>query len=254
MTISCPHKYIMHLSYLGTKFSGWQIQDNAMSIQGLIMRALRNIIDKKIELIIGAGRTDSGVHAINFFAHFEWYEIDIKDVKYKINKFLPKDIVIHSIKVIKSDFHARYSALSRKYEYWISITKDPFLIDRAYFFYQDLDLKLMNIGSEILIGKKDFSSFSKSKLENNICTVKAAKWYKSRNMLIFSIEADRFLHNMVRCIVGTLIKLGLKKISLEDFSKIINSKNRSKSGYSVPACGLYLVDIYYPEKFSIENT
>ena len=245
--------YIIHLSYLGTNFSGWQIQDNSITVQGLIMEGLCKILDDKIPLIVGAGRTDTGVHAIRFFAHFEYSDIDMKNVQYKINRFLPEDIAIHKIEVVDSDFHARYSAVSRKYEYWISTNKDPFLINRAYPFFKELDVKLMNHGAKMLIGKKDFSSFSKSKHENNLCIVSSAQWFKSKNMLIFSVEANRFLYNMVRCIVGTLINLGLKKITLEDFSKIINSKNRCEAGFSVPACGLYLSDIKYQKKFNIEG-
>jgi len=247
------NKYIMQLSYLGTNYSGWQIQDNAKTIQGSIMHALHRIVDAEIPLIVGSGRTDSGVHAINFIAHFESKTLNINEVKYKINRFLPNDIVLHRIQNIVHDFHARYSAISRKYEYWISIVKDPFLINRAYFFNQNLDLELMNLASKMLIGKKDFRAFSKSKCENNICVVKSASWFKTKNMIIFSIESNRFLYNMVRSIVGTLINLGVHNLDLDDFSMIINSENRVKSSYSVPACGLYLLDIQYPKKFSIES-
>jgi len=247
------HKYVLHLSYLGTNFSGWQIQDNANSIQGIIMKGLHNILDRNIPLMVGAGRTDSGVHAINYFAHFEAFELDELDLKFKINRFLPSDIVIHSIVSVTSDFHARYSALSRKYEYWISTKKDPFLIDRSYYFFKQLNIELMNKGAKILIGKQDFSCFSKSKSENNICDIQSANWFKSKNMLIFQIEADRFLYNMVRCIVGTLINLGLEKIQLDEISQIIYSKNRSSAGSSVPACGLYLLNVQYPKKFNLES-
>ena len=253
MGISYAYKYIMHLSYLGTNFSGWQIQDNAKTIQGVLMEALKCIVHKDIPLIVGAGRTDSGVHAINFYAHFEWDEINMEQLKYKMNRFLPIDIVIHSINRIDIDFHARYSAKSRKYEYWISTVKDPFLINRAYFLEKTLNLELMNLGAEMFIGKKDFSAFSKSKSSNSCCSIKSAYWVKSKNMLIFSIESDRFLYNMVRCIVGTLINLGLEKINLDQLSNIMLSYSRSHAGYSVPACGLYLVDIKYPKVFSLES-
>ena len=247
------NKYVMCLSYLGTNYSGWQIQDNAISIQGLIMDALHKLINCEIPLIVGAGRTDSGVHAINFIAHFESYDIDIEKTHYKLNRFLPHDIVIHQIKNIEDDFHARYSALSRTYEYWVSTQKDPFLIDRSYLFTKKISIDLMNQGASILIGTQDFSAFSKSKQTNNICTISSAYWFQSKNMLIFSIEADRFLYNMVRCIVGTLIELGVGKINLTEFKSIIKSKNRSRSGFSVPASGLYLLNIKYPKKFNIES-
>ena len=142
------NKYIMCLSYLGTNYSGWQIQDNSISVQGCIMEALHKIIDKDILLMVGAGRTDSGVHAINFIAHFESKDIDVEDITYKVNRFLPNDIVIHKIKHVSDDFHARYSAISRKYEYWVSIRKDPFLMDRTYFITKNLNMELMNKGAD----------------------------------------------------------------------------------------------------------
>ena len=247
------NKYVMILSYLGTRYSGWQIQDNSRTIQGVIMDALHVIVDKDIALMVGAGRTDSGVHAINFIAHFEFDYIDVTDLTYKLNRFLSDDIVIHKIQKISNDFHARYSAISRKYEYWLSTCKDPFLIDRAYFFKQPLNMALMNQGANVLIGEKDFSAFSKIKSNNNICNVTSACWVKSKNMLIFSIESNRFLYNMVRCIVGTLINIGLEKTTLKELQDILVSKDRSRSGYSVPASGLYLSEIKYSKKYNIEN-
>jgi len=247
------HKYVLHLSYLGTNFSGWQIQDNVNTVQGIIMKGLHNILDPKVPLMVGAGRTDAGVHAINYFAHFEYLKIDEMDLKSKLNRFLPQDIVIHSVIPVKSDFHARYSALSRKYEYWVSTKKDPFLIGRSYCVFRKLNIELMNFAAQILIGKQDFSSFSKSKFEHNVCDIKSACWFKSKNMLIFQIEADRFLYNMVRCIVGTLINVGLEKLQVDEISDIICSKNRAFAGSSVPACGLYLLDVKYPKVFNLES-
>ena len=247
------HKYVMHLSYLGTQFSGWQIQDNANTIQGTIMTGLHNILDPNISLIVGAGRTDAGVHAINYFAHFESTQINELDLVYKLNRFLSNDIVIHSIKLVSPDFHARFSAISRKYEYWISTKKDPFLIGRAYCFFKNLDIEVMNLGAQLLIGQKDFTCFSKSKLENNVCDIKSLCWFKSKDMLIFQIESDRFLYNMVRCIVGTLIDVGLGRLQVDEISQIIKNKNRASAGYSVPACGLYLLDVKYPKIFNIES-
>ena len=246
-------KYVLHLSYVGTNFSGWQIQDNASTIQGMIMQALHSILDDQIPLIVGAGRTDAGVHAITYFAHFNCFELNQLELKFKMNKFLPDDIVIHNILLINSDFHARYSAISRKYEYWISTNKDPFLMGRSYTFFRELNVELMNNATQMLIGKQDFSCFSKSKSDNNICDITSAYWFISKNMLIFSIEADRFLYNMVRCIVGTLINVGLNKITLDELSSIMISKNRTYAGYSVPAHGLYLSDVKYPKIFNLES-
>ena len=246
------YRYLMNISYLGTNYSGWQIQDNAATVQGAIMNALHVILNNQIPLIVGAGRTDSGVHAVNFCAHFDSVKIDCQNTLFKLNNFLPNDIAIHSIHCVKNDFHARYSAVSRRYEYWISTIKDPFLINRSYIYIQNLDIKLMNMGAQFLVGKKDFSSFSKSKSDNTICDIYMASFNKSKNMLIFTVEADRFLYNMVRCIVGTLINLGLQKIDLDDLSKIMLSKDRTQAGYSAPACGLYLMNIEYPKKYHCE--
>ncbi|MBF25607.1 MAG: tRNA pseudouridine(38-40) synthase TruA [Flavobacteriales bacterium] len=251
MQTSQLHKFIIRLSFLGANFSGWQIQNNAPTIQGEIMKGLHYFLDRKSPLIVGAGRTDAGVHAINFFAHFEFYNqyLDTNNLLYNLNRFLPDNIVIHSIKLVSSDFHARFSAISRKYEYLVSTKKDPFLINRAFYFYKELDLELMNLASNMLLGHKNCSSFSKSNYDNSICNIQSAYWFKSKNMLIFSIESNRFLYNMVRCIVGTLIDVGLKKINLEDFTNIIESNNRSNAGFSVPAYGLYLSDVKYPKKY-----
>ena len=251
-------RFLLHISYFGINYSGWQIQDNATTIQGLIMDALHVIVDNKIELIVGAGRTDAQVHAINFFAHFDipscnYLSMSNLELVHRLNKFLPNDIVIHYVKKIPIDFHARFSALSRRYEYWISTKKDPFLINKAYFFSKKININLMLEGCELLIGEKNFSSFTKSKLLNNKCNVYTASIYKRKDIIIFSIESDRFLYNMVRCIVGTLISLGLGKISLVEFKSIIMSRDRSIAGCSVPAFGLYLMNIIYPQKYCIEN-
>jgi len=246
-------RYVMKLSYVGTNYSGWQIQDNAKSIQGDIMKGLHHILDPDIPLIVGAGRTDAGVHAVNFFAHFDYNKhIDGKDLTHKLNRFLSDDIVIHYITIVLSDFHARFSAKSRRYEYWVSSFKDPFLINRSYYLSQEIDFELMNHGAKMLLGEHDFSSFSKSKTDNNNCIVKSANWITSKNMLIFSIEANRFLYNMVRCVVGTLIDLGHHKIDIDDFTEIMTSRQRCRAGYSVPAYGLYLMDMKYPKKYNIE--
>ena len=248
------HRYVMKIAYLGTNYSGWQIQDNADTIQGSIVTCLRFLLKQEISLIVGVGRTDAGVHAVNFFSHFDYFiGLDTVDILFKLNKCLPNDIVIQFIQPISSEFHARFSAISRGYEYWITRVKDPFLINRAYFFYKKLDIDLMNEGVSLILGEHDFSAFSKSKYDNPICLVNRASWIQSNNMLIFSINSNRFLHNMVRCLVGTFINLGLNKITLIDFKCLLNSDERRYSGYSVPACGLYLMQTNYPKAFTFEN-
>ena len=153
-------RYVLHLSYLGTHYAGWQIQDNAKSVQGEVMLALVKILNVNINLMVGAGRTDAGVHASNFFAHFDYAgSFSVTELTYKLNRFLSEDIVIHYIKPISKQFHARFSAVSRKYEYLISTVKDPFLTNRAYFFFKSLNLDLMNQGASLLIGEKIFKHF-----------------------------------------------------------------------------------------------
>ena len=200
--------------------------------------------------LTGAGRTDAGVHAVKSFAHFDCkQEINCETIKHKLNRFISKKIAIHNIYLVNHDFHARYSAVSRTYEYWINFRKDPFLINRSFYHLKPMNLKLFNEGCSYIIGEKDFSSFCKSKvdLKNKICNVTEAVCYSSKNMFIFRIKSDRFLHNMVRSIVGTLIDFSLEKINQKKICDIINSKDRTKAGSSVPSHGLYLVDVEYPK-------
>ena len=258
MTVGNTKRYLLHIAYFGVNYSGWQIQKNAKSVQGLIMNALHLLVNNKIELMVGAGRTDAKVHAVNFFAHFDMPDsqdltMSYLELTHRLNNFLPDDVVVYTVKPVAINFHARFTAKSRRYEYWISTKKSPFLINKAYVFSKFLNIDIMNQGCNLLIGKKDFVSFSKSKLINNICNVSSAYFFKSEDLIIFSIQSDRFLYNMVRCIVGTLIDLGLGKIQLQDLKSLIDSKNRTKSGCSVPAFGLYLMNINYPQKYSIEN-
>jgi len=240
------------LSYNGKAYHGWQIQPNANSIQESLNSALTTILQEEI-YCIGAGRTDTGVHAKNFFAHFDTinlFNIDVATFLYKINAILPHDIVIHSVHPMIDDAHARFSAVSRTYHYFISTVKDPFLQDFSYFFPRELNLEIMNQACKILFEYEDFTSFSKlhTDVKTNNCRILQAEWNKKEEQLQFTIKADRFLRNMVRSIVGTTIDIGLGKLSLEDFAQIIESKDRSNAGRSVPAHGLFLVDIEYPKE------
>ncbi len=232
------------------------MQENAVSVQETVNLAMKTILREDIN-VLGAGRTDTGVHAKNFFAHFDIIRFipkkDLSGTVYKLNKFLPDDIVIHKIYAVKNDAHARFSALSRTYEYHITTNKNPFLNDFAYYFYGELDVKLMNRGAELLFDYIDFSSFSKSKtqVKTNNCKIIMAKWDNIDNRIVFTITADRFLRNMVRAIVGTLLELGQMKIDAKELDIIIKSKNRSNAGFSVPAQGLFLCHIEYPKDIYI---
>ncbi|HOK25021.1 MAG TPA: tRNA pseudouridine(38-40) synthase TruA [Bacteroidales bacterium] len=243
-------RYFVFLSFKGTKYFGWQIQPNSITVQKVVDEALSTILREKISTI-GAGRTDSGVHAKFFCAHFDSIYNDLetrKNLLTRLNRFLPVDIAVQRIKKVRNDAHARYSAVSRTYKYYITKNKDPFSEDTSWFVPYHLDLDCMNKACLILTKHSDFTSFSKlhSNAKTNICNIHYAKWEDEDNLLIFTIKADRFLRNMVRAIVGTMVELGRKKINLDDFEKIINARDRCKAGKSVPAKGLFLEDIEYP--------
>lgn len=247
-------RYFIKLKYKGTKFNGWQVQDNTPNtVQQVLEEKLSLILQEKIE-VTGCGRTDTGVHAKNYYAHFDSNLTDIIPNKeqrlFKFNSVLPEDISVIDISKVKDNAHARFDATSRTYHYFLHRFKDPFLENTSWFLYGDLDMELMNRGAEILLSTSDFTSFSKlnTNSKTNNCKVTYAKWEKiNENEWRFVISADRFLRNMVRAIVGTLVLLGRKKITLEEFEKIIELKNRNEAGMSVPAHGLFLTDIKYPE-------
>lgn len=244
------HRYFIELSYRGTKYHGWQIQDNALSVQGELNRALGTLLKEEI-CTIGAGRTDTGVHAKYFVAHFDTQhpELIIKpDFTYHLDHILPVDISIKSIKEVNSKAHARFDAISRTYEYIICRNKDPFWLELAWMYSGHLNLELLNNASKKLFDFYDFTSFSKlgSDVKTSNCKIYTADWKEVDNLLIFTITADRFLRNMVRAIVGTLIEVGREKTSVNKFSEIIAAKNRSLAGSSAPAEGLYLTKIEYP--------
>jgi tRNA pseudouridine38-40 synthase len=218
-----------------------------MSVQENLNKALQVILNSEIN-IMGAGRTDTGVHAKEMFAHFDFgTPINIQSLIHKLNSFLPKDIVIYDIIPVHDEAHARFDASKRTYEYHINTFKDAFLKDESWYYHHDLDIDLMNEASKILFNHIDFQCFSKVNTDVNTfeCTIFEAHWKKENNTIVFTISANRFLRNMVRAIVGTLVNIGLHKISLDDFNEIIKSKNRDKAGFSVPAHGLYLTKIEY---------
>jgi len=244
-------RYFIKLAYNGANYHGWQIQENAISVQQVIEKGLMLLLGEKTG-VTGAGRTDTGVHAREMYAHFDFRNIPpdmIKKLTAKLNNYLPPDIVIFDIFPVKSEAHARFSALSRTYQYFIRQKKDPFSNDLSYYLFGDLDIDIMNKGAEILMGYDDFTSFSKvhTDVKTNICKITEAFWKRENNKLVFTITADRFLRNMVRAIVGTLLDLGKHKIDLEEFKSIVESKDRSKAGFSVPANALFLTRVVYPD-------
>ena len=241
-------RYFIEISYLGTNYHGWQSQPNAITIQEITENCLSKILNNPVKLV-AAGRTDAGVHAKQMYAHFDSDIIinDIKSFEHKVNSFLPKDIVVRKLIFVNDNAHARFDALYREYEYHISLKKNPFVIDKAYFFKKSLDIKKMNKCCNIMLQYTNFKSFSKSKTDVKTydCKIYEAKWMLNENSLIFKIKADRFLRNMVRAIVGTLIEIGLGKITEKEFKLIIEKKDRQLAGFSVPAHALFLKNIDY---------
>ena len=244
------------MAYNGTNYHGWQIQPNARTIQETLNSALSVILNSDSSVseqakqisVTGAGRTDTGVHAKEMFAHFDFVpKFETESTVHKLNSYLPKDIVIFKIFGVSDEAHARFDAKKRTYQYYISICKDPFSQDASWYYHQNLDVDLMNQASQLLLNHTDFQCFSKVNTDVNTfnCTISEASWKQENNRLIFTISADRFLRNMVRAIVGTLVNIGLHKISLSDFNTIIENKNRNEAGFSVPAQGLYLTKIEY---------
>lgn len=241
-------RYFIELSYDGTPFVGWQRQPSGDSVQSCLEDAL-SILFRIPLSIVGAGRTDAGVHAHQLYAHVDLDEHVDQDLTFRLNKLLPKEIAVRNIIAVAQDAHARFDAVSRSYRYHITTQKNPFLQKRSYQFAKPLDLDLMNQAAKILIDHEDFKCFSKSKtdVKTYVCDIQQVHWQQNGSELVFFIQANRFLRNMVRAIVGTLIEVGLRKISISDFEAILASRDRSQAGYSVPAHGLYLEKVNYPK-------
>ena len=242
-------RFFIELSYKGTNYHGWQIQPNANTVQAEINKALSTILNAKIE-VMGAGRTDTGVHAKQMYAHFDYNtSFDVPKMIMKLNSFLPNDIAIHAIFQVDDEVSSRFDAISRTYEYHIVQHKSPFASD-AYYLHKKLDVDAMNLASKHLLGKQDFSSFSKANTQTftNNCNVIFAKWEWENDELIFSIKSDRFLRNMVRAIVGTLLEVGIGKVKADDVKEIIKAKDRGEAGTSAPGNALFLIKVEYPKE------
>lgn len=243
-------RYFVELSYNGTNFHGWQTQPNGITVQECLDKALSTYFRQEV-ISLGCGRTDAGVHASEFFAHIDLANINdnqiIKAVT-GLNALLPYTIAIKSIFEVADDAHARFDASARAYKYYLHFNKDPFKLDRSWLYKGKLDVEKMNEAAKLLFNYTDFSCFSKSNTQTftNNCKIMEANFEQVTNGLVFTVKADRFLRNMVRAIVGTMVNVGKGEISVADVAKIIESKNRSNAGQSVPACGLYLVSVEYP--------
>lgn len=242
-------RFFLELSYKGTLYHGWQRQPNALSVQQLLEEAMSTLLGKEIQLV-GAGRTDTGVHAKQMFAHVD---ADISmdtanELAHRLNRFLPEAIAIHGMHAVCDTAHARFDATSRSYAYHITTKKNPFTTEFSYFFNALLDVETMNTAAAMLLTHTNFKCFSRSKTDVKTydCNVTKAFWEQHQSELIFHISANRFLRNMVRAIVGTLLDVGTGKLSLKGFQKILDSQDRKQAGSSAPAHGLFLTKIYYP--------
>ncbi len=240
-------RYFMELGYNGAPFFGWQVQPGKETVQGCIENALSLLLREEVS-VTGCGRTDTGVNARQFFAHFETdQQIDLQKLTKKLNSFLPKEIAICRIFPVEDGMHARFSATSRTYKYYVAVTKNPFNFHYSYRIFQKLDVAKMNEAATMLLETLDFTSFSKlhTQVNNNLCRVTEAHWAMEDSMLVFTVTADRFLRNMVRALVGTLLQVGKGKITVEEFRDIIARKDRCAAGDSVPAHALFLENVRY---------
>jgi tRNA pseudouridine38-40 synthase len=241
-------RYFIEFAYNGKNYHGWQYQPNSISVQEVLNKALSTLLRTETD-VTGAGRTDAGVHAKQMFAHFDNEEITgIPLLIQKLNSFLPKDIVVYNLVALHQEAHARFDATARTYEYHMHTYKDAFENEGSWYYFHPLDVDRMNDAATLLFNFTDFKCFSKTHTDVNTfnCDIKEAFWVQHGTRLVFTISADRFLRNMVRAIVGTLVNVGLNKITVDDFSNIIKSRDRNKAGLSVPAHGLYLTKVVYP--------
>ncbi len=241
-------RYFLELSYDGTDYYGWQRQPNEISVQEVIEAQLTKLHSNDPVSIVGCGRTDTGVHAHHYIIHTDLPKVsNLEQLKFKLNRMLPNSVAIHSVFPVSKDWHARFSATARTYRYFIHQEKDPFAARQSWHFPQELDLDAMNQAAAKLLGKQDFTSFSKlhTDVKTNICTVTRANWHRDGTALFFEITADRFLRNMVRATVGTLIEVGLGKITPDEITTILNARDRGAAATSVPPQGLFLWQIAY---------
>ncbi|MES2630046.1 MAG: tRNA pseudouridine(38-40) synthase TruA [Bacteroidota bacterium] len=244
-------RYFIELSYKGTAYCGWQVQPNAVAVQEVLNKALSTLLRSPGLETVGCGRTDAGVHATLFYAHFD-LDHKVKEKEeifiYKINSLLPEDVAVSRLIPLHPEAHARFDATRREYKYYIHFKKDPFSKETSVYQAKVPDMELMNKAAATLLNVSDFTSFAKlhADAKTNICKVTHARWEQTEKGMCFTISADRFLRNMVRAIVGTLLLVGNRKITLDQFRDIIIQQDRGSAGMSAPAQGLFLTGIEYP--------
>ena len=243
-------RYFLEVAYKGTKYSGFQSQKNANTIQAEIQKAFKTILKKQLELT-GSSRTDAGVHAYQNYFHFDIESELSSRLLYNLNAVLPNDIVIKEIRKVKDDGHCRFDAISREYRYHIYQRKNPFLIDRAFYFPYTLDFELMQRAAFIVKEHSDFTSFSKrnTQVKTFVCDIKESKWVIQDGRLIYHVKANRFLRGMVRALTATMLKVGRGKLDLAAFKNIIETKDCTLANFAVPAHGLYLSEVCFPDNY-----
>ena len=251
-------RYFIQLSYDGTGYYGWQVQPNGVSVQEVLQKALSTLLRQPTE-VTGAGRTDAGVHASMMVAHFDWpaahegegceeAPLDCTQLTYKLNRLLPPDVAVQAVRPVGPEMHARFSATRRTYHYYIHTRKDPFLRGYSWQVNVPLDFALMNEAAQVLLEYSDFTSFSKTgtDVKTNICQLTEARWEQLKpGEWRFTVSANRFLRNMVRAIVGTLVEVGRHRMTISQMRHAIEAKDRQRAGESVPGHALYLTNIEY---------
>ncbi|MCC4212434.1 tRNA pseudouridine(38-40) synthase TruA [Leeuwenhoekiella parthenopeia] len=249
-------RYFIDIAYDGTAYHGWQRQPQSITVQEELEKALTTLLRSEIA-VTGAGRTDAGVHAKQLWVHFDYANLLTPDEQqhlvFRLNRFLPQAIAVKTMTPAAAEAHARFDAIERSYSYFIHQQKNPFLVNQSYFFEAEVDLELMNKAAKLLLGRQDFKCFSRSNtdVKTYLCDIREAFWSREEDRLVFRITADRFLRNMVRAVVGTLLDVGLKKTSVNELKDIIAGGERSEAGASAPAHGLYLTAVRYPEEIFI---
>lgn len=239
-------RYFLEVAYKGTHYSGFQVQENANSVQEEVEKAFATLQRDTVTLT-GSSRTDTGVHALQNYFHFDYKGVIHPQFIYKMNAILPGDITIKSIRQVSDDMHCRFDAISREYKYLIYRQKNPFLDDRAYFYPYTLDIELLQQAAQLVMRHKDFQSFAKrnSQVKTFICDIQKSEWWQEGETLVYNVKANRFLRGMVRGLTATMLQVGRKKITLEQFETIIESKDCTKADFSVPAHGLFLIEVAF---------
>ena len=247
-------RYFLELSYKGTQYSGFQIQENAATIQSEVEKALQTFFRKRV-VLTGSSRTDAGVHALQNFFHFDDDNIITEKEMYNINSILSQDIAVKNIFKMEGDCHCRFDAVAREYKYYIYQNKNPFYVDRAWFYPYKLNIDLLHQSAETILQYTDFTSFSKrnTQVNNFLCSIQHSGWERQNDFLVYTIRANRFLRGMVRGLVGTMLRVARGKISLQEFKNIIEAKDCTQADFSTPPQGLFLMKVIYPDGYFVRH-